>query len=363
MLFATPPIKPKLQGRIDELDELRARLRHDAALASALPWMGRLRRQVRATSVESSTSIEGFSVSPEAAQALVGGSDQADPADESQLAVACYARAMDHVGVMAVDPAFRWLEQVILDLHFDACHFQPDKGPGRWRDGPISVTAPEGGLAYRGPDSEQVPELMAQAVAWLEQGDLDAPVVVRGAMAHLHVVSIHPFRDGNGRIARIVQSLLLAREGLLAPELGSIEEYLGQHTPAYYASLRDVQGGSYKPERDATDWVSFCVKAHVRQARQRLVQIEQAAARWSLLEKLVAQRGWPDRLVIALEQSLTGGSDRASYCVEAGVAAPTATNDFRRLLDAGLISQRGRTRNTRYYASARLSEQVARETA
>jgi fido (protein-threonine AMPylation protein) len=45
---------------------------------------------------------------------------------------------------------------------------------------------------------------MGETVDWLQDGDVDAHVVVRAAMAHLHVVSVHPFRDGNGRISRIV---------------------------------------------------------------------------------------------------------------------------------------------------------------
>jgi len=129
-------------------------------------------------------------------------------------------------------------------------------------------------------------------------------------MAHLHVVSVHPFRDGNGRISRIVQSLALAREGLVSPEFGSIEEYLGRHTPAYHAALMEAQGGSYQPGRDASRWINFCVRPHLDQARQRPAQIAAAGARWSFLESLVEARSWPDRFVIALEQSLIGGSDR-----------------------------------------------------
>ena len=64
--------------------------------------------------------------------------------------------------------------------------------------------------------------------------------------------------------------------------------------------------------------------------------------------------------MIALEQSLFQGTDRASYTAEADVSAPTASNDLRRLLDAGLISQRGRGRATRYVAGERLSEDVRR---
>jgi len=112
-----------------------------------------------------------------------------------------------------------------------ACDFQHDKTPGRWRTGPIGVTSADGRTLYQAPDADQVPLLMAEVVDWLESGDLDAHVVVRAAMAHLHVVSVHPFRDGNGRISRITQSLVLTREGLLSPEFASIEEYLGERTP------------------------------------------------------------------------------------------------------------------------------------
>jgi Fic family protein len=268
------------------------------------------------------------------------------------MALSCYARAMDHVSAMAIDPTFRWLDRVILDLHFDACGFQRDRSPGLWRTGPIGITASDGSLAYEGPDAGQVPGLMGGVVNWLEEGDLDAHVVIRAAMAHLHVVSVHPFRDGNGRISRIVQSLVLAREGLVSPEFASIEEYLAENTPAYYAALNKAHGTRYEPQSsDAADWVEFCVDAHLSQARRRLEQIEEAGARWTHIEALVAERSWPDRLAIALEQSLVGGADRAGYCAEASISQATASADFRRLLDADLVTQQGRGRATRYQAA------------
>src|SRR4051794_36588191 len=277
------------------------------------------------------------------------------------MALSCYGRAMDHVGVMSSDPVFRWVDRVILDLHFDACYFQKDKDPGQYRRAGIEVTSPHGGPpAYVGPPHKDVPKLMGEAVRWLERGDRDAHVVVRAAMAHLHVVSVHPFRDGNGRVSRIVQSLVLAREGILAPEFVSIEEYLGRNTEAYYRVLQEVQGGSYKPQRDARPWLQFCVEAHIDQAHRRLEQLAQAGARWSALEEIVERRGWPDRLAIALEQSLFGGVDRAGYAAEADIAAPTASIDLRRLVDAGLVVQRGRGRATRYLASDELGRLVSR---
>ena len=179
-------------------------------------------------------------------------------------------------------------------------------------------------------------------------------------MAHLQLVSVHPFRDGNGRISRIVQSLVLARDGLLTPEFVSIEEHLGSNTGAYYAALHEVQCGAYRLDRDAAPWVRFCVEAHIEQARRRLGQLAEARARWSALEVLVAGRGWPDRLVIALEQSIVTAVDRASYTAEAEVSAPTASNDLRRMLDRGFLAQRGERHNTRYAASRDLRGDLQR---
>jgi Fic family protein len=357
MIYSTPPITAALRKQLDELAALREALGDEVKTPGR--WMGSLRREVRAASIEGSTSIEGFSVSPEEAVALTSGREVGGGGEESRQAVSFYAQAMDHVGVMAGDPSFRWLDRVILDLHFDACQFQREKDPGRWRTGPIGVTGPGGTIEYRGPDGSEVVPLMAEVVDWLADGDLAVDVVVRAAMAHLHVVSVHPFGDGNGRVSRIVQSLALARAGLAAPEFFSIEEYLGAHTRDYYAALREAQQGSYQPRRDASGWVEFCVHAHLAQARQRLSQIKQAASRWGLLEDLVAARGWPERIVIALEQSLYGGTDRGSYATEAEVSAATASGDLRRLLDADLVVQRGRGRNISYLAGPRLREAIA----
>ncbi len=359
MIYRTPEMTAGLSASLLELDRLRSQLNAQAGIAG--PWLGSLRRQWRASSAESSIEIEGFHVPPDETVAIATGAEPSGPNDDDRMALSSYARAMDHVGVMAADPGFEWVERVVLDLHFDACHFQKDKQPGRYRQRGIEVTSPSGGPpVYVGPAADDVPGLVRETVRWLSDGARDEHVVVRAAMAHLHVVSIHPFRDGNGRVSRIIQSLVLALDGLLAPEFVTIEEYLGANTSAYYAALQAAQGGSYQPQRDAAPFVEFCVEAHLKQAQRRLDQLAEAGARWACLEQLIDARGWPDRLVIALEQSLFQGVDRASYAAEADVSAPTASNDLRRLLDAGLLSQRGRGPATRYDASEDLLRHVER---
>lgn len=102
------------------------------------------------------------------------------------------------------------------------------------------------------------------------------------------------------------------------------------------------------------------MRTHTDQAGRRLDQLARAGARWAYLDELVERRGWPDRTVIALEQSLFQSLERASYAEEADVSTPTASNDLRRLLDAGLVVRRGRGRATRYVASDTLREGVRR---
>lgn len=357
MLIRTPRPSGALARDLRELDELRGQLNRETHRRA--PWMGTLRRLVKATTIAQSTGIEGFHVSDEEALSLVTGAAHAGAGETAQQAVECYARAMNHVAVLARDPGFRWVDRVILDLHYDACSFQLDQDPGLWRTTPVGVVDGRGRIVYQAPPADDVPALMAEVVAWLDQGDPEAHVVVRAAMAHLHVVSVHPFRDGNGRASRIVQSLVLARDGLLSPEFASIEEYLGEHTPAYYEQLQRAHGRTYEPRRDARDWVAFCVTAHLDQARRRLEQIQQAADRWDRLERLAVGRRWPDRFVIALEQSAFDACDRTSYAREAGVSAATASSDLRRMVEAELLVQTGQGPATRYAPSDALRAAVS----
>ncbi len=310
MIYQTPHLDPELRSALATLDELRDELGAQARVAG--PWLGTLRRQWQASSAESSIEIEGFRVPRGETLELVSGAEPPDPSDENRMALASYARAMDHVGVMAADPAFRMGGARRARSPFRRLLLPEGQRPGPVPHARMEVTSAGGGPpAYVGPPAKEVPGLMREVAAWLAEDDADTHLAVRAAMAHLHVVSVHPFRDGNGRISRIVQSLVLACGGLLAPEFVTIEEYLGENTPAYYAALQAVQGGAYQPQRDAAPFVRFCVEAHVVQARRRLQQLADAGARWAYLERLVEQRGWPDRLVVALEQSLFQATDRA----------------------------------------------------
>jgi Fic family protein len=355
-IYTTPPKSPVLLRRLEQLDDLRRYLAQNLG-DSAQPWTGALRRLAAAEATVGSTSIEGYGASIEDTVEILAGRHPSSTSEETQRIIAAYSQAMDRVAVLADDRSFQWSAQTILDLHFLVCHPQPRAGPGRLRDGHVIVTRGLGRDPFRPPPASEVPALVSEMAAWLNSGDLSRHPVIRGAMAHLNLVSIHPFRDGNGRVARIVQSLVLAKEGLLRPELVSIEPYLGRHTREYYGVLEEVQGSVFAPHRDASPWVEFCIEAHVFEASERRRWLEVAYARHDFCEQLAREQSYPERFVIALDQALLGlPVTNVDYRRETEIATPTATQDLQRLRADGWLAQEGGGRSVRYVAGRTLQE-------
>jgi Fic family protein len=197
-----------------------------------------------------------------------------------------------------------------------------------------------------------VPDLVGELFAYLNSGDKDAPQIVRAAMAHLNLTMIHPFRDGNGRMARALQSLVLMREGIVAPEFSCIEEYIGNHSHDYYAVLGEVGQGKWNPTRDALPWIKFCLLAHYQQAMTLLRRIREAITMWDAYEEAVKSRGLNPRVVPALvDASLNLRVTNPSYRKQAGISNQIAKLDLKNLVLAGFLEPRGERRG-RYYVAA-----------
>jgi Fic family protein len=182
--------------------------------------------------------------------------------------------------------------------------------------------------------------------------------IIEAAMSHLNLVMIHPFRDGNGRMARCLQSLVLARGGVLAPVFMSIEEYLGRNTRRYYDVLGEVGHGSWQPGNDARPWVRFILTAHLRQARTMLRRIRETERLWVSIEDLIRSTGLPDRVMAVLFDAASGlrvrnATYRASLADagEAAISEQTASRDFQRLVEAGLLRPVGEKRARSYAGS------------
>ena len=246
MLFSTPPLDEHEQAVCARVDELRRALH--GQVSEDRRWTGLLRRVSSARAIQGSNSIEGLDVTLDDAVAAVGGGDPLDTSDDVWAAIRGYRRAMTYVLQLADDPHFSYDTSLIKSLHYMVMEYDLTRGAGRWRPGAIYVRSERTQtVVYEGPQAMEVPGLMEELVRDLQEQDPAVPATVRGAMAHLNLAMIHPFRDGNGRMARILQAVVLAREGVLSPDFVSIEEYLGRNTHDYYEVLAHVGGACGSP--------------------------------------------------------------------------------------------------------------------
>ncbi|MEV7267861.1 Fic family protein [Micromonospora aurantiaca] len=218
------------------------------------------------------------------------------------------------------------------------------------------------GSARAGPDADDVPSLISELIDWLADGEPETPLLVRASMAHLNLVKIHPWRDGNGRMARCLHTLVLARDGVLAPEFSSIEEWLGvgRNTYAYYDALGEAGGPTWQPDNDTSRWIRFCLSAHHQQAQLVRQRLDQAAQLWELLDTWVRRAALPERVVSALYLAATGGRVRRTvYQRDEGLTDDQATRDLRALVRAGMLEQHGETRGRFYLTSPTLRDLAA----
>ena len=103
-------------------------------------------------------------------------------------------------------------------------------------------------------------------------------------MAPLNLVMIHPFRDGNGRMARALATLALTRSDIGEPEFSSIEEWLGAKTDDYYSVLAHTGHGSWQPRDNAHRWLTFNLRAHHMQAQTVARRVREAGDTWTDLD-------------------------------------------------------------------------------
>lgn len=326
-------------------------------------WFGNLRRMSFARAVQGSNSIEGYDASLDDVIAAVDDEPTLSADEATRLALAGYRDAMTYVLQIAKDSGVAVDEGLLKSLHFMMLKHRLDKDPGRWRPGDIYVVRESTGeQTYEGPPAKRVPELIAALVAELEQSD--APVLVRAAMAHLNLVMVHPFRDGNGRMGRALQTLVLAREEIRAPVFSSIEEFLGRNTQSYYETLGTVGEGHWNPHHDARPWLRFCLRAHYFQARTQLRRIRETEQLYEVCAALAAKHRLSERTAGALAEAaygfrLTHASYRLILRMTAGeeVSSQTASRDLRAMVDAELLIPVGQTRGRHYVADPKVIDE------
>jgi Fic family protein len=358
VLIETPALDQDDLRVLADIDEYRERLRlHVRAHAR---WTAQLRRELFAAALQGSNTIENITIRMSDARAAVEGAEMStDVTAETQQAIEGYRQAMTWVQQTPSMENFEYHEMLLSLLHFMITKYDMRKWPGRYRPGNIYVTSADPlEPAYTGPEAQLVPGLMGELVEWLNHGDPGSPALVRASMAHLNLVCVHPWRDGNGRMGRTLHTLVLARDGELAPEFSSIEQWLGDqvHTVEYYRALQDTQGGSFQPERDARPWLRFALTAHHKQAQLVERRVDFATRLWLDFEELASQRGLPSRVVSALYGAAVGELRRATYQGDEALSRDQAIRDIQALSANGLVKPQGNAKTRVYHIDG-----VARE--
>lgn len=355
MIYTEPKLDEADRAVLELIAAQRQRL---AVLTQQNPrrWTGSIRRRAFAKAIQGSNSIEGYNASVDEAIAVVE-NEPTDERTETWYALTGYRAALTYIMQIAKDPDFEFNKQLLKSLHFMMIGYDLSKNPGQWRPGAIWVVSSRTNeRVYEAPDRDLIEPLVRELCDYIRSNDRQ-DLLVKAAMVHLNLTLIHPFSDGNGRMARAMQTLMLALDGLVHPVFSSIEEWLGVHTEDYYAVLAEVAQGTWSPQNSAKPWVRFCLKAHYQQASTLLRRMDESAQLYAEIEHIVLRYDLNERTAMPLFDSALGMTlNSARYQEDADVTAHIASRDLRRLSDIGLLEAQGETRARKYLAGRELTE-------
>lgn len=213
---------------------------------------------------------------------------------------------------------------------------------GAWRDdsdGPMQIVSGPMGretVHYEAPPAERVPEEITKFLHWFEEpGDMD-PLLISG-LAHLWFVTIHPFEDGNGRIARAIADMALARSEGSPKRFYSLSAQIRLERKDYYSNLERTQ----KSELDVTRWQTWfleCFQRALDGATETLGSVLQKARFWERFAKAVLN----DRQIKVLNRVLDGFEGKltsSKWAKLAKCSQDTAGRDIGDLIEKGALSK------------------------
>ena len=255
VIYAAPSLTGEDDVVLGEIHQLRKQLRH--VLRTPRRWEGGLRRSALARAIQGSNSIEGYQVAEDDAAAAVDGEGPLSADEQTFLEIQGYRQALGYVLAMGEDEYAAFDATEIRAMHYMMLSHDAAKSPGRYRKGPVYVRdSRHDQIVYEGPAADRVPDLMDALVDSLHTGVNNDPVV-RSAMAHLNLVMIHPFRDGNGRISRLLTLLALYQHGYEVGRYVSLERLVEESRGEYYDALHRSSDGWHEGRHDLVPWLSF----------------------------------------------------------------------------------------------------------
>lgn len=223
-------------------------------------------------------------------------------------------------------------------------------GTYRTHEDPMQVVSGGMGqetLHFEAPPSKDVAHLMTGYIRWFNGSLSTLPPLTRAGIAHLYAVSIHPYEDGNGRIARaLAEKALSASIG--APALSGLSRQIAVKKSLYYDALeRNNQ------DLEITDWLLYfsrtliAAKKHVLASVERVLQ-KAAIYRTYGKELNERQKKAIDRLFDAEPEGFVGGLSAGKYITITKAPRATATRDLQKLVHLGILRKTGERRHARY---------------
>lgn len=199
------------------------------------------------------------------------------------------------------------------------------------------------------PDQGDVPDLMRSFALWLRDEDDDIHPILKAGVAHIHLVAIHPFWDGNGRTTRGLSTLILQRSPFGFRKLLSSEDYLFENRDLYFSAIDRTLGSKFTVEYDATAWLEFFAGALYNHALELVAGLTDWHRSMEQQYKNAEAKGWDRRYADGVTYALrTGSISRSEYIEVTGVSPVTASRDLAQLVEAEMLIPEGKTRSRIY---------------
>ena len=345
MNVETIQITPELLAVLSEIDEFKGAWR---ALGTLAPErLNALRRVATIESIGSSTRIEGSKLSDREVEQLLARLEIKSFASRDEQEVAGYAEVMETVFQAWTDIPIT--ENHIRQLHRDLLRYS--EKDGRHRGDYKTVSNHVGafdesgrmiGIVFETASPFDTPLRMAELFAWLNEARelrrLHPLLIV--AIFTVVFLEIHPFQDGNGRLSRVLTTLLLLQAGYAYVPFSSLESVIEHGKEGYYLALRQTQGTIRTDAPDWQPWLSFFLRALQQQVRRLAVKVEREKITLAVL---------PELAVAILDYARDHGRVTMGTMIRAtGASRNTLKEHFRNLVEKKLLAQQGGGRSTWY---------------
>ena len=313
----------------------RARGFLDAAKLSE-DWISKMQNRALILEAHHTTHIEGTRLTLEQSERILAGEEVQGARPDDAQELLNYKKAFDLVSDY-LEAGEIITEGLIREIHKRlVTGVRGNKAaPGEYRKVQnYIVNERTGEKIYTPPPPLEVPQMMADFVAWLQRETETNPLLVAG-IAQFQLVHIHPFVDGNGRTGRLLSTLCLYRTGYDFKRLFTISEYYDRDRPAYYEALQSVR----ERGMDLTGWLEYFTDGLGAQMREVQFTAEQVIRRDVILAR-ARKDGLKDRPIAILGFLLSAGKATVAECEkELKVNRRTLQRDLKLLVEKGLVSQ------------------------